>query len=121
MIGCEVRTYARLGLGYATALPGFYIGHLPYTLYYEQIDELVFAEGLTDYITIPEWASYTLVGTEVAWAMVYSLFLIAILVFSFGYGRCFLSTTLSDLFRKNTDELVYDACKTVAASAPSAK
>ncbi len=36
MIGCEVRTYARLGLGYSTALvalPGFYIGYLPYTRY----------------------------------------------------------------------------------------
>ena len=124
MIGCEVRTYARLGLGYATALaalPGFYLGYLPYTLYYEQIDEVVFAEGLTDFITIPEWASYTLGGTEVAWAMVYSLFLIALLVFSFGYGRRFLSTTLSELIKKNTDELVYDACKTVAATAPSAK
>ncbi len=124
MIGCEVRTYARLGLGYATALaalPGFYIGYLPYTLYYEYIDDVVFHEGLTDFITIPEWASYTLGGTEIVWATVYSLFLIAILVYSFGYGRRFLSTTLSDLIRKNTDELVYDACKTVAATAPSSK
>ncbi len=119
MIGCEVRTYARLGLGYATALaalPGFYIGYLPYTLFYEQIDEVVFGEGLTDFITIPEWAAYTLGGTEVAWAAVYSLFLIAVLLFSFAYGRRFLSTTLSDLIRKNTDELVYDACKTVPSS-----
>jgi hypothetical protein len=112
MIGCEVRTYARLGMGYATALaalPGFYIGYLPYTLYYEQIDEVVFGEGLTDFITIPEWAAYTLGGTEYAWAIVYSLFLIGILIFSFEYGRRFLKTRLDKLIRSNTDQLVYEA------------
>ena len=44
MIGCEVRTDARLGLGYATALAalsGFYIGYLPYTLFIEQIKVLI--------------------------------------------------------------------------------
>jgi len=119
MIGCEVRTYARLGMGYATALaalPGFYIGYLPYTLFYEQIDAVVFGEGLTDFITIPEWASYTFGGEEVIWAVLYSLFLIAILAFSFGYGKRFLKTSLWDLIKKNTDELVYDAPVKAAAN-----
>jgi hypothetical protein len=60
MIGCEVRTYARLGMGYCTALaalPGFYFGYLPYTLFQEKIDSAVIGNGLTDYITIPEWAA----------------------------------------------------------------
>nr|VFJ55322.1 MAG: Sulphur transport [Candidatus Kentron sp. FW] len=111
MIGCEVRTYARLGLGYATALaalPGFYLGYLPYTLFNEQIDALVFGEGLTDFITLAEWGSYTVGGTETVWAMGYSLFLIAILVFSFGYGRRYLKTNMMGLLTKNTDELVFD-------------
>ncbi|RKZ85017.1 MAG: hypothetical protein DRR19_16935 [Candidatus Parabeggiatoa sp. nov. 1] len=113
MIGCEVRTYARLGMGYATALaalPGFYIGYLPYTFYYEQIDKVVFGEGLTEFITIPEWAAYTLGGTEYIWAIGYSLLLIGLLVFSFEYGRRFLKTTLPNLVRRNTDQLVYEAC-----------
>nr|VFK65315.1 MAG: Sulphur transport [Candidatus Kentron sp. UNK]VFK71495.1 MAG: Sulphur transport [Candidatus Kentron sp. UNK] len=112
MIGCEVRTYARLGLGYATALaalPGFYIGYLPYTLFNEEIDAVVFGEGLTDFITFAEWGSYTMGGTEEVWAMGYSLLLIAILVFSFWYGKTFLKTNMRGLLRKNTDELVFDA------------
>nr|VFK17537.1 MAG: Sulphur transport [Candidatus Kentron sp. LPFa]VFK34017.1 MAG: Sulphur transport [Candidatus Kentron sp. LPFa] len=112
MIGCEVRTYARLGLGYATALaalPGFYIGYLPYTLFNEEIDAVVFGEGLTDFITFAEWGSYTVGGTEEGWAMGYSLLLIAILVFSFRYGKTFLKTNMRGLLRKNTDELVFDA------------
>lgn len=110
MIGCEVRTYARLGLGYGTALaalPGFYIGYLPYTLFYEQIDEVVFGEGLTEFITIPQWAAYTLGGPEVAWQIAYSLFLIVILIYSFVLGRRFLKTSWHHLLRCNTDELVY--------------
>lgn len=34
MIGCEIRTYARLGMAYLTglaSLPGFMLGYLPYT------------------------------------------------------------------------------------------
>ncbi|MCU7929158.1 MAG: YeeE/YedE family protein [Candidatus Thiodiazotropha sp. (ex Codakia rugifera)] len=110
MIGCEVRTYARLGLGYATALaalPGFYIGYLPYTFFSEQIDPVIFSDGLTDFITIPEWAAFYFGGDEVLWIIGYSLFLIAILLFSFGYGRRFLHVSMMDLLRKNTDELVY--------------
>jgi len=110
MIGCEVRTYARLGLGYATALaalPGFYLGYLPYTLFNEEIDAVVFGEGLTDFITLPEWAAYTVGGSEEIWAVLYSLILLGILVFSFAYGRRWLGTDLKTLLKKNTDELVF--------------
>lgn len=112
MIGCEVRTYARLGLGYSTALaalPGFYLGYLPYTLYQEKIDSVVFGEGLTDYITIPEFASAVLGGTEVAWALLYSCILLVILIFSFVSSRNFLKITFKKLFKSNTDQLVYSA------------
>jgi len=110
MIGCEVRTYARLGLGYMTALaalPGFFIGYIPYTLFQENIDNVVFSEGLTDYITIPEWASDTLGGSELSWAIVYSLILIVILFLSFEAGRRFLKITWRSAITRNTDELVY--------------
>ena len=112
MIGCEVRTYARLGMGYATALialPGFYIGYLPYTFFKEEIDAAVMSEGLTDFLTIPEWAAYTLGGTEVQWAIVYSLLLVAILVLSFSAARKFFDVKLKTILSHNTDALVYPA------------
>lgn len=114
MIGCEVRTYARLGLGYSTALaalPGFYLGYLPYTLYKDTVDNIAFGEGLTEYITVAEWAADKLGGTEVIWAAVYSLAMIAILVFTFVAARKFLSVRMSELLVKNTDELVFVAPK----------
>ena len=109
MIGCEVRTYARLGLGYATALaalPGFYIGYLPYTFFSETIDNIVFGEGLTDFITISEWAAFYIGGDELWWVTGYSLFLISILLFSISYGKRVFNVSLRDLLGKNTDELV---------------
>jgi hypothetical protein len=115
MIGCEVRTYARLGLGYSTALaalPGFYLGYLPYTLNKDHIDEVIFGEGLTDYITFSEWAADTIGWTEEGWAVIYSLLMIAMLVFSFVTARKFLKVRFSQLISRNTDELVYSSKET---------
>lgn len=112
MIGCEVRTYARLGLGYSTALvalPGFYVGYLPYTLFQAEIDSVVFGEGLTHFITIPEWASYALGGSEVFWAVLYSFAMIGLLVMSFQAARSFLGLRLKQILYHNTDEIVYGA------------
>jgi len=110
MIGCEVRTYARLGLGYMTALaalPGFFIGYIPYTLFQEQIDGLLLTDGLTEFITLAEWAAYTLGGSEEVWSIVYSLLLVGILVLSFAAGRRFFRVGLRESLLGNTDELVY--------------
>jgi uncharacterized membrane protein YedE/YeeE len=110
MIGCEVRTYARLGLGYSTALaalPGFYLGYLPYTLFQKTIDAAMFKEGLTEFITLSEFASATFGYPETAWAILYSLALIMILDCSFSAGRRFFNINLSQLLRNNTDQLVY--------------
>jgi len=123
MVGCEVRTYARLGLGYMTALaalPGFFIGYVPYTLFREQIDGVLLADGLTDYITLAEWAAYTLGGSEEAWSIVYSLVLIGILVLSFDAGRRFLGIGFRELMLKNTDELVYGRSDGGTRNAPVA-
>lgn len=110
MIGCEVRTYGRLGLGYGTALaalPGFYVGYLPYTLYKEPIDSVMFGDGLTAYITLPQWLSARLGGAEAVWALLYSGLLLVLLVWSFLAARRFFRVPLREVFVRNTDELVY--------------
>ena len=110
MIGCEVRTYARLGLGYMTALaalPGFFIGYIPYTMNKEAIDEVMFGEGLTELLTVPQLFDSMLGGGEVLWALVYSAFLIGLLIMSFTVGRKFFKISIKDMMRRNTDELVY--------------
>ena len=79
---------------------------------------MLLGDGLTDYITIPEWTAYNLGGTEFGWSIAYSVFLIGILVFSFEAGRRFLRTTLSGIVRLNTDQLVYAACEKLRLCEP---
>jgi hypothetical protein len=67
----------------------------------------MFKEGLTEFITLSEFASATFGYSETAWAILYSLALIMILVCSFSAGRRFFNINLSQLLRNNTDQLVY--------------
>jgi hypothetical protein len=110
MIGCEVRTYGRLGLGYGTALaalPGFYLGYVPYTLFRPEIDAVVFGDGLTDFITLPQLLAAGLGGSDVGWAVAYSVVLLGGLAWSFNAARRFFRIPLTRVLAANTDELVY--------------
>jgi len=110
MIGCEVRTYGRLGLGYGTALaalPGFYVGYVPYTLFQKEIDTVMFGKGLTEFSTLPQALSAAIGGAETGWAIAYSLVLLGGLVWSFDAARRYFNVPLKRALAANTDELVY--------------
>lgn len=110
MIGCEVRTYGRLGLGYGTALaalPGFYVGYVPYTLFQKEIDTVMFGKGLTEFSTLPQALSAAIGGGETGWAIAYSLVLLGGLVWSFDAARRYFNVPLKRALAANTDELVY--------------
>jgi hypothetical protein len=77
----------------------------------EQIDQIGFGEGLTQYITVAEWAKATLGWSEAGWAAVYLLLMIGNPVFPFEASRRFLRDRLADVLRRNTDELVYDSAR----------
>lgn len=122
MIGCEVRTYGRLGLGYGTALaalPGFYVGYIPYTLYQPQIDGIVFGDGLMQSITIPEVMATLGMGSQPLWTWLYSLLLLLALAWAFQAGRRFFRLSWSQVLACNTDELVYPALESPGTSRPA--
>ena len=109
MIGCEVRTYARLGLGYGTALaalPGFYVGYLPYTFFQDSINDALLEQGLSPYQTLPQTAVALFGGGEAVWNVAYSLLMIGILVASFVVSRNYLGVNYKQLFSQNTDQVV---------------
>lgn len=111
MIGCEVRAYARLGLGYTTALaalPGFYVGYLPYTFFWDAIDDTLLTEGLIPFITIPQITDALVGGGEAFWNVAYSLFLIGILTLSFVVGRRFLNVDYRQMLTQETDSVTLD-------------
>ncbi|MEO5333737.1 MAG: YeeE/YedE family protein [Magnetococcus sp. YQC-5] len=109
MIGCEVRTYARLGLGYGTALaalPGFYVGYLPYTFFRDTIDDAMLTKGLTTFTTLPQTAMHLFGGSEALWNVMYTLLLITILVISFVAGKRYINTSYRTLLTAETDALL---------------
>ncbi|WPL18230.1 putative inner membrane protein [Thiorhodovibrio winogradskyi] len=107
MIGCEIRTYMRLGLGYATAVaafPGFLIGYLPYTLFQEWWQALASQSVITEIRFVPE-----LFGTDPTIqfivALLYGALLISLVVWSVRRGMRLTGTAFKDLATTANDEL----------------
>ena len=85
MIGCEIRTYMRLGLGYMTAVaafPGFLLGYLPYTLYQDFWENLAHDTTITKVKHVPDIFGHDPViqalvglayGALVAWLLYWSI------------------------------------------------
>ena len=82
------------------------MGYLPYTFHWDVIDAAVLSEGLIPFITLPQVVDALFGGGEALWNVVYSLFLIAILITSFVVGRRFLNVDYRSLFTADTDSIV---------------
>ena len=85
MIGCEIRTYMRLGMGYMTAVaafPGFLLGYLPYTLNVDYWEDLARDTTLSKIKHVPDMFGHdptvqALVGLAygllIAWLLYWSI------------------------------------------------
>lgn len=107
MLGCEIRTYARLGMGYLTglaALPGFMLGYLPYSLYKDQIDDIFFSRGfmkeknMLELLPDNEYIRY-------GFALAYTAVLIWLLVWTIRKGSQIAKVTHMEYVAKSTDEI----------------
>jgi len=113
MIGCEIRTYMRLGLGYATAVaafPGFLLGYLPYTLLAEWWENLSEATVITHVTSVPELFSQD-PATQFLVAMAYGAVLVLLIVWSVRRGMRLTGTTFKALATAPNDELSIDFFK----------
>ncbi|MFP4279734.1 MAG: patatin-like phospholipase family protein [Halochromatium sp.] len=107
MIGCEIRTYMRLGLGYATAVaafPGFLLGYLPYTLFAEWWENLSEATVITHVTSVPELFSQD-PATQFLVAMAYGAVLVLLIIWSVRRGMRLTGTTFKALATTPNDEL----------------
>lgn len=107
MLGCEIRTYSRLGMSYMTglaALPGFLLGYLPYSLYKDQIDEIFFSRGfmkeknMLELLPDNEYVQY-------AFALAYTALLIGLLVWTIRKGSQIAKVSKMEYITKSTDEI----------------
>jgi len=107
MLGCEIRTYSRLGMGYLTglaALPGFMLGYLPYSLYKDQIDEIFFSRGFMKEKNMLELLPDN-PYVQYAFAFAYTAVLIGLLVWTIRKGSQIAKVNAKDYVMLSTDEI----------------
>jgi len=107
MLGCEIRTYARLGMSYLTglaALPGFMLGYLPYSLYKDQIDEIFFSRGFMKEKNMLELLPDN-PYVQYAFALAYTAVLIGLLVWTVRKGSQIAKVNAKDYAMLSTDEI----------------
>lgn len=107
MLGCEIRTYARLGMAYLTglaALPGFMLGYLPYSLYKDQIDEIFFSRGFMKEKNMLELLPDN-PYIQYAFALAYTAALISLLVWTIRKGSQIAKVNAKDYIMLSTDEI----------------
>ncbi len=111
LIGCEIRSYMRLGLGYTNTLIGFIgfaIGYLPYTLFYEA--HKAFTEN-TRILETYNWAQLFFpenIAAQKIFAVVWTLALVAALVWVVKAGARNLNRQPAQVINQSTEELEVD-------------
>jgi len=107
LIGCEIRSYMRLGLGYLNTwvgFMGFAIGYLPFTLFYDQHKAFLANTVMVEKYYWPELFTDSHAG-QVAIAIVFWLALSGLLVYLVRKGAANTQTSTSSIVNKNTEEL----------------
>jgi uncharacterized membrane protein YedE/YeeE len=110
MIGCEIRTYMRLGLGYMTAVaafPGFLLGYLPYTLFQDWWEEMARETVITKVKHVPTMFGYD-ANTQMYTALAYGALILTLLVWSVRRGMRLTGFSFKDLMVKPNDELTIE-------------
>ncbi|MCC2096044.1 MAG: YeeE/YedE family protein [Hyphomicrobiales bacterium] len=107
MIGCEIRTYMRLGMGYMTAVaafPGFLLGYLPYTLHQSFWEGLKANTTITTVKHVPDLFGSDPVVQAVAGAA-YGIVLLGLLVWSIERGMRLTGFSFRELMTLPNDAL----------------
>ncbi len=113
LIGCEIRSYMRLGMLYLNTLIwfiGFAIGYLPFTLFYkEHVDFLgstiVPYFKANEIFTVPELVTSNVIWQKIV-AILWTLMLVCILMWTIKAGRKYLKVKKwSEFLSKNTEQI----------------
>lgn len=107
MIGCEIRTYMRLGLGYMTAVaafPGFLLGYLPYTLYQDFWEDLARDTTITKVKHVTDIFSHD-PTMQALTGLAYGLMVAWLLYWSIKRGMRLTGCNFKDLMTHNNDDL----------------
>lgn len=121
MIGCEIRTYMRLGLGYMTAVaafPGFLLGYLPYTLYQDWWEDLARDTTISKIKHVPNLFSHDPTMQNLV-ALAYGVLVAWLLVWSIRRGMRLTGFSFRDLMTRANDDLAIEYFQRHPNGAPS--
>ena len=107
MIGCEIRTYMRLGMGYMTAIaafPGFLLGYLPYTLYQDFWEDLARDTTITRIKHVPDLFGHDPMIQAIT-GLAYGLLVAYLLYWSIKRGMRLTGFSFKDLMTTANDDL----------------
>ena len=107
MIGCEIRTYMRLGLGYMTAVaafPGFLLGYLPYTLFTDFWVDLTRETTITKVKHVPDIFGHDPVVQAIV-GLAYGVLIFWLLYASIKRGMRLTGFNFKELMSHPNDEL----------------
>jgi hypothetical protein len=108
LVGCEIRSYMRLGLGYTNTLIGFIgfaLGYLPFTLAYDfhtkLLENTIFVKTYTwGQLFFPEN-----IGAQKVFAVIWTLALVGALVWAVKAGAKNLNRRPAQIINQSTEEL----------------
>ncbi|MBN2894498.1 MAG: YeeE/YedE family protein [Campylobacterales bacterium] len=118
LIGCEIRSYMRIGLGYTNTMvgfAGFAMGYIPFTLYYKEHMEFFYATdwlgteaamaaGEAGLYHVPQLFSdnhWVQVGIAIVWFVL----LVKLFKWAINKGARALGTTTDVIAHKNTEDV----------------
>ena len=107
MIGCEIRTYMRLGLGYMTAVvafPGFLLGYLPYTLFQDWWEDLARATEITKVKHVTTIFGYDHI-TQAIVGLAYGVLIVGLLYWSIRRGMRMTGFSFREMMTHANDDL----------------
>jgi hypothetical protein len=121
MIGCEIRSYGRIGLGYLTGivgLIGFYLGYLPYVYFHEAIDGFIGRHVFLQATNIPELLTSDPTGQQVV-GVLYTALLVGLFVLVVVFGAKRIGATPRQYLTENTDDLALASIERSLQASPA--
>lgn len=122
LIGCEIRSYMRLGLLYTNTLVGFIgfaIGYLPFSLFYDWHSALLKGTVIVKEYTWGQLLFGNNLAAQQIFAIVWTLALIGILVWSIRTGARNLNARQAQVLNRSTEDLEAEVRGMRAAAAPA--
>lgn len=107
MIGCEIRSYGRIGLGYLTGivgLIGFYIGYLPYVYLQKPIDGFIADHTFVRSTNIPQLVTSDPTGQKIV-GILYTAALIGLFILVVRKGSRMIGASPKEYLLAGTDKL----------------